>query len=81
MLITSGAVFPVLIEFCLSKLGFRWTLRIWAIAYGLVAGLSLVFVKTRIPTPVYRHKRDRPSLLPAGLEIWKSRLFWAFVSF
>lgn len=70
----------MLVEFCLARVGFRWTLRIWAIAYGLLAGVALFYVKPRLPTPSYHRTEDRPSLIPAGLGIWRSLLFWVFVS-
>ncbi|KAF8601582.1 MFS general substrate transporter [Ceratobasidium sp. AG-I] len=44
-----GALFPLAINYLLSHLGFRWTLRIWA-AFMLVFGaLALAFMRPRLP--------------------------------
>ncbi|KEP45600.1 MFS transporter, partial [Rhizoctonia solani 123E] len=44
-----GACFSIAVNFMLSKLGFRWTLRIWA-AFMLVFGaVALAFTRPRLP--------------------------------
>ncbi|KAF8601581.1 MFS general substrate transporter [Ceratobasidium sp. AG-I] len=44
-----GAIFPIAINYLLSHLGFRWTLRIWA-AFMLVFGaLAVTFMRPRLP--------------------------------
>ncbi|KAF8601580.1 MFS general substrate transporter [Ceratobasidium sp. AG-I] len=44
-----GAIFPIAINYLLSHVGFRWTLRIWA-AFMLVFGaLALTFMRPRLP--------------------------------
>ncbi|KAG8689254.1 hypothetical protein FRC11_003529, partial [Ceratobasidium sp. 423] len=44
-----GACFPIAVNFLLSNLGFRWTLRIWA-GFMLVFGaLALAFTRPRLP--------------------------------
>ncbi|KAG9095077.1 hypothetical protein FS749_011138 [Ceratobasidium sp. UAMH 11750] len=44
-----GMIYPILVNYLLEGLGFRWALRIWA-AYVLASGsLSLIFMKPRLP--------------------------------
>ncbi|KAG8747744.1 hypothetical protein FRC10_011873 [Ceratobasidium sp. 414] len=44
-----GALFPIAVNYLLTHLGFRWTLRIWA-AFMLVFGaLALTFTRPRLP--------------------------------
>ncbi|QRV81955.1 major facilitator superfamily transporter [Ceratobasidium sp. AG-Ba] len=44
-----GALFPIAVNYLLTHLGFRWTLRIWG-AFMLVFGaLALTFTRPRLP--------------------------------
>ncbi|KAM0748404.1 MFS general substrate transporter [Meredithblackwellia eburnea MCA 4105] len=47
---TGGLIFPFVFTTTLNKLGFAWTMRIWAIILLAGAGFGLVFVKPRLPT-------------------------------
>ncbi|CEL63283.1 Monocarboxylate transporter 12 OS=Homo sapiens GN=SLC16A12 PE=2 SV=2 [Rhizoctonia solani AG-1 IB] len=56
-----GACFPVAVNFLLTNLGFRWTLRIWA-AFMLVFGaLALTFTRPRLPV-LRPQNSDGPNL-------------------
>ncbi|CAE6495290.1 unnamed protein product [Rhizoctonia solani] len=68
-----GACFSIAVNFMLSKLGFRWTLRIWA-AFMLVFGaVALAFTRPRLP--VVRPQYSDGSSLWARL----TRQHWAFL--
>ncbi|KZO99340.1 MFS general substrate transporter [Calocera viscosa TUFC12733] len=55
-----GGLFPVIVGFLLEKTGFRWTLRIWALLFGLFTGLATWFIKPRIPVSRARETRIAP---------------------
>ncbi|KAG8716912.1 hypothetical protein FRC09_015033 [Ceratobasidium sp. 395] len=68
-----GMIYPILVNFLLEGLGFRWALRVWA-AYVLASGaLSLVFMKPRLPL-------IRPSATQ-NISLWNRvrRQHWSFV--
>ncbi|CAE6376796.1 unnamed protein product [Rhizoctonia solani] len=68
-----GACFPIAVNFLLTNLGFRWTLRIWA-AFMLVFGaLALAFTRPRLP--VVRPQNSD------GFNLWirVKRQHWGFV--
>ncbi|KAH7322170.1 major facilitator superfamily domain-containing protein [Rhizoctonia solani] len=68
-----GACFPIAVNYLLTNLGFRWTLRIWA-AFMLVFGaLALAFTRPRLPVV-------RPQN-PEGLNLWTrlKRQHWGFL--
>ncbi|CAE7198992.1 unnamed protein product [Rhizoctonia solani] len=67
-----GACFPVAVNFLLTNLGFRWTLRIWAAFMFVFGAVALAFTKPRLP--VVRPQSDGPSL-------WErlTRQHWAFL--
>ncbi|CAE6428862.1 unnamed protein product, partial [Rhizoctonia solani] len=44
-----GAFYPLVVNYLLTRVGFRWTLRIWAIYMFLVSAASLCFIKPRLP--------------------------------
>ncbi|CUA73150.1 hypothetical protein RSOLAG22IIIB_10590 [Rhizoctonia solani] len=44
-----GALYPLAINYLLTKLGFRWTMRIWAAFMFTVSVSSLFFIKPRLP--------------------------------
>ncbi|KZT57503.1 MFS general substrate transporter [Calocera cornea HHB12733] len=55
-----GALFPVVVGALLEKSGFRWTLRIWAVLFGIFTGLATWFVRPRVPVSRVRHARLAP---------------------
>ncbi|KAG8782811.1 hypothetical protein FRC12_020383 [Ceratobasidium sp. 428] len=66
-------IYPILVNFLLEGLGFRWALRVWA-AYVLASGaLSLIFMKPRLPL-------IRPSATQ-NISLWNRvrRQHWSFV--
>ncbi|KAG8782229.1 hypothetical protein FRC12_021053, partial [Ceratobasidium sp. 428] len=68
-----GMIYPILVNFLLEGLGFRWALRVWA-AYVLASGaLSLIFMKPRLPL-------IRPSATQ-NISLWNRvrRQHWSFV--
>ena len=62
-----------------NLLGFRWTLRIWALMNLMVAGIAIMGIKPRIPLPRYSHGQARPRILPTRNDFLNSPLFWTFV--
>lgn len=46
---TGGLIFPFIFQPSLERLGFAWTLRIWALILLVGAGTGLCFVKPRLP--------------------------------
>ncbi|CAE6530909.1 unnamed protein product [Rhizoctonia solani] len=68
-----GACFPIAVNFLLSNLGFRWTLRIWA-GFMLVFGVfALAFTRPRLPV-IRPQNSDGPTL-------WTrlTRQYWGFL--
>ncbi|KZV70087.1 MFS general substrate transporter [Peniophora sp. CONT] len=53
-----GAGFPILANFLLQQVGFRWTLRTMAALVGVLGGLALWGAKSRLP--VARHATPAP---------------------
>ncbi|KZV70078.1 MFS general substrate transporter [Peniophora sp. CONT] len=53
-----GAGFPILANFLLQRVGFRWTLRTMAALVGVLGGLALLGAKPRLP--VARHATPAP---------------------
>ncbi|KAJ7290406.1 major facilitator superfamily domain-containing protein [Mycena rebaudengoi] len=46
---TGGLIFPFIFSTTLEKLGFAWTLRIWAATLLIIGGMALYFVWPRLP--------------------------------
>ncbi|CAE6430388.1 unnamed protein product [Rhizoctonia solani] len=44
-----GTVYPLVTNYLLESLGFRWTLRIWAAFTLVLCSISLIFMKPRLP--------------------------------
>ncbi|KZT57500.1 MFS general substrate transporter [Calocera cornea HHB12733] len=42
-----GTVFPPIIGVLLQRVGFRWTLRIWAATFAIVVGFALFYMRPR----------------------------------
>lgn len=55
LLLLGGAVFPPLLNYLLSRTGFRWTLRILSLIVALGGGISLLGVKPRVPVAIVPH--------------------------
>ncbi|VDC01694.1 unnamed protein product [Peniophora sp. CBMAI 1063] len=53
-----GAGFPILANFLLQRVGFRWTLRALAAIIGVLGGLALLGAKPRLP--IARHATPAP---------------------
>lgn len=56
-----GALFPIAVNYLLTHLGFRWTLRIWAAFMFVFGALALAFMRPRLPI-VHAHDADSPTL-------------------
>ncbi|EJT98363.1 MFS general substrate transporter [Dacryopinax primogenitus] len=54
-----GAIFPPIIGVLLQHLGFRWTLRIWALAFTLVMAPAIYFMRPRYPPARLKEGDDR----------------------
>ncbi|KAL5638585.1 hypothetical protein ACGC1H_005301 [Rhizoctonia solani] len=44
-----GALYPLVVNYLLARLGFRWTLRIWAVFMFAASATSLYFIQPRLP--------------------------------
>lgn len=56
-----GALFPIAVNYLLTNLGFRWTLRIWAAFMFVFGALALAFMRPRLPI-VRAHDGDSITL-------------------
>ncbi|PCH44516.1 MFS general substrate transporter [Wolfiporia cocos MD-104 SS10] len=72
-----GFAFPYILEAMLTRLGFRWTLRIWCIATSILGGISLLGMKPRLPVPKFQRGQTRPRFIPPQLHFIKTPHFWA----
>ncbi|KAL6300857.1 MFS general substrate transporter [Sparassis latifolia] len=72
-----GFAVPFLLHALLDHLGFRWTLRIWAIMMLFLAGLALLGVQPRTPVPKFTNGRRRPRFVPPQMQFLRTALFWA----
>lgn len=79
--IPGGALFPILINFLLSRTGgFRWTLRILACILAVCGGVALLGVKPRLPVaPVHSGAHVTVGVSP-DFRFFKNPLFIAIVS-
>lgn len=75
-----GFVFPFMLNSLLEKVGFRWTLRVYAFGSTLATAIGLLGMRSRFPTPKYNATQKRPKLIPPHLGWLKSPLFLSFVS-
>ncbi|CAL1714316.1 unnamed protein product [Somion occarium] len=73
-----GFAFPLMVNALLGKVGFRWTLRIWAIGTAIIAGLALLGIHHRTPTPKFRRGERRPRFIPPQMQFLKQPVFWTF---
>ncbi|KAH9951120.1 MFS general substrate transporter [Amylocystis lapponica] len=73
-----GFVFPFILNALLVHVGFRWTLRIWALAMLVVSGIALLGVGPRIPAPRFHRGHRRPRFIPPQMQFVKTPLFWSF---
>ncbi|KDQ20064.1 hypothetical protein BOTBODRAFT_27484 [Botryobasidium botryosum FD-172 SS1] len=68
-----GAIFPILLNILLQKMGWRWTLRIWALGTAIPGGIAVWCVKGRIPIV-----KNQPSQVkPVSLSFLRAPLFIA----
>lgn len=72
-----GFAFPFILEALLDAVGFRWTLRICAIAILVVAGLAALGLQPRLPVPTFQRGQRRPRFIPPQVQFIKTPLFWA----
>ncbi|KAI0741945.1 MFS general substrate transporter [Daedaleopsis nitida] len=74
-----GFVFPFLLTTLLEKVGLAWTLRICAIGTSLCAGIAMLGMRSRYPTPKFSAGQPRPKLFPPHLDWIKAPLFWSVI--
>ncbi|KZT69305.1 MFS general substrate transporter [Daedalea quercina L-15889] len=70
-----GFAFPFLFQSLLENYGFRWTLRIWALAVLITIGFAVMGMQPRLPVPKYQ-RGQRPRFIPPQMHFLKSSLFW-----
>ncbi|KAF9568725.1 MFS general substrate transporter [Agrocybe pediades] len=75
-----GFIFPLALGALLDKVGFRWTLRIWAIMFGLCCGVGLFGIKARIPVRKPTPERPRQPLFPKDLSFMKTPVFFCLTA-
>ncbi|OBZ73693.1 putative transporter ESBP6 [Grifola frondosa] len=75
-----GFMFPFLLNALLDRVGFRWTLRIWAIGVTIISSIALLGIRPRLPIPRYRSGQSRPRFIPPKMKFIKAPLFWSFVA-
>ncbi|KAJ7290354.1 major facilitator superfamily domain-containing protein [Mycena rebaudengoi] len=76
---TGGLFFPFIFSTTLEKLGFAWTLRIWAAILLVVGGTALYFVRPRLPAirpPTTTREHSRAAALKLEFAYLFSP-FWA----
>ncbi|KAL8276316.1 hypothetical protein RQP46_011282 [Phenoliferia psychrophenolica] len=71
-----GFVFPFLIGNLLDKVGFAWTVRIWAGFTFITFGLALLFLKPRLPARRPTRGEARGKFMPVDLTFLKSPIVW-----
>ncbi|KAI0048508.1 MFS general substrate transporter [Auriscalpium vulgare] len=57
-----GAAFPIVANYLLQRVGFRWTIRAIALAVGALGGLAILGVKPRLPIPPASRRTRAPPL-------------------
>lgn len=72
-----GAIFPLLINALLGRIGFRWTLRALALLFAAASAPAVYLCRPRLPITVPNPRRIR--LFPS-LRFAKQRLFLLNVS-
>lgn len=68
---TGGTAFPLLLGALLEKVGFGWTIRIWALITLFAYSGSVYLLEPRIPPVKKIRREDRGKFLPVS---------WAFLS-
>ncbi|PWN34550.1 MFS general substrate transporter, partial [Meira miltonrushii] len=75
---TGGIIYPFVLNVALNKVGFQWTLRIWAFIIVFIGGFSTLLIRPRIPpTRKSRSKNAKNALKKSlkSLSFGKSPLF------
>ncbi|KAF9560048.1 MFS general substrate transporter [Agrocybe pediades] len=67
-----GFIFPLVMGALLDKVGFRWTLRIWSIVFGICCAAAILGLKPRVPIRKPTLDIPRPPLFPKDLYFLKS---------
>ncbi|KAM0750468.1 MFS general substrate transporter [Meredithblackwellia eburnea MCA 4105] len=62
-----GFVFPFFIENLLERVGFPWTVRIWSLTTFVLFGVSLFYLKPRVPPVKPTRGEGRGQFLPVDL--------------
>ena len=73
-----GFAFPFLFQTLLERVGFRWTLRFWALAILVTIGFAIMGMQPRLPVPKYQ-RGQRPRFIPPQMHFLKTSLFWLLV--
>ncbi|KAH9487292.1 MFS-type transporter asR1 [Psilocybe cubensis] len=76
----AGFAFPLIMGYLLKGVGFRWTLRIWALALGVTGGLAILGVNPRVPIRKSTMPIPREPWLPRDLSHFKSPLLYSMLA-
>ncbi|PPQ69235.1 hypothetical protein CVT25_006952 [Psilocybe cyanescens] len=75
-----GFAFPLVMGYLLKGVGFRWTLRIWALALGVTCGLAILGVNPRITIRRSSMPFRREPWLPRDLSHFKNPLLYCMLA-
>lgn len=68
-----GFAFPLILGAMLDKVGYGWTMRIWALITLLASGVAMIGLKPRLPLPPKGSMRA--PLIPRGVTFWREPVF------
>ncbi|PPQ81421.1 hypothetical protein CVT25_015925 [Psilocybe cyanescens] len=74
-----GFIFPFMMGYLLEYAGFRWTLRIWALTFGLCCAIAVLGLKPRVPTRKPSIEFPRQPWRPRDLSLLKSPVLFGVI--
>ncbi|PPQ68479.1 hypothetical protein CVT25_008405 [Psilocybe cyanescens] len=75
-----GFAFPLVMGYLLKGVGFRWTLRIWALALGVTCGLAILGINPRVTIRKSSMPFQREPWLPRDLSHFKNPLLYCMLA-
>ncbi|KAH9483339.1 MFS transporter asaE [Psilocybe cubensis] len=74
-----GFIFPLMMGYLLEHVGFRWTLRIWALTFGVCLVIALIGLKPRVPIRRPSEEHPRQPWLPSDLSLLKNPVLFVVI--